>query len=482
MATQYKYPQLAEGKNGDWKKEGYKLSHSYRSNGVDVYVHSKEGVRVGNLSADHSSRAPNTLYARGVDVEDEHLRKGIATAMYDHARKVTGRKFVTGRDQSEDGKAFRSKYDARKQSKPAAEPVVEVKLGDATVTFGDRAKARYKKVHHSIDSIQHEKPLTIPFHRKTFPPAPNMGGRFGQDVEPHGEYMSYGHGASASYDTQHGEKLISNQVNGTVRFKKPYVVTDTENYTWKHDLASKLGKKGRSLSTHLQKKGYDGIVVLPSKGKVPTEMVNLSGKKTVHEAANLSERDGTFDYASTQVNFPRGASKIHQAFAYSIIDPNDLASHGFETQPHATLKYGLHHDDPEPLKRLLAHESPFTAHLGVTKVFPANEQRPDSDCVVLTIDSPDMHRLNRKIKEAYPHTDTYPTYDPHCTVAYVKAGLGKKYEGLQQMKGTPITFNSVALSSKSGEQQVIPLGLQSVSPSAAQDRTVVLKYNKPKLS
>jgi hypothetical protein len=152
------------------------------------------------------------------------------------------------------------------------------KIGTAKITFGQRNKERYAKLHDSPDAIEHEKPVTLPYNRKTYPPAPRLGDRHGQDVEPHGEYMSHGHVKSID--------VRSNVVSGTVSFRKPYVVKDTENYTWKQDLAAKHGKKGKALSTHLTKKGYDGIVVMPSNsryGNTPTEIVNLSGRKAIHE-------------------------------------------------------------------------------------------------------------------------------------------------------------------------------------------------------
>jgi hypothetical protein len=39
----------------------------------------------------------------------------------------------------------------------------------------------------------------------------------------------------------------------------------------------------------------------------------------------------------------------------------------------------------------------------------------NGDVLKVDIDSPDLHRLNGKIAEALPNTDTHPEYKPHAT-------------------------------------------------------------------
>ena len=37
-----------------------------------------------------------------------------------------------------------------------------------------------------------------------------------------------------------------------------------------------------------------------------------------------------------------------------------------------------------------------------------------------------MHKLNKTFRE-FPHTNTYPDYHPHCTIAYLKPKMADKY-------------------------------------------------------
>lgn len=188
----------------------------------------------------------------------------------------------------------------------------------------------------------------------------------------------------------------------------------------------------------------DGIVG-PADGSKPREVIQEPNK-----------------FASTQVNLPETHKKAFEAATKTIAD-EDLAKDGRETEGHITLKYGLHDEAPEAVKKLLADEGPITAKIGKTSIFPAKEassQRGGEqyDVVKMDVDSPDLHRLNKKIAEL-PHTDTHPNYTPHVTLSYVKAGEGAKYAGkdIPGLTGQEIKFNEVRFSDKGQNHTKIPL-------------------------
>lgn len=167
-------------------------------------------------------------------------------------------------------------------------------------------------------------------------------------------------------------------------------------------------------------------------------------------------------FSSTQVNLPESeATRRIERFGKMIPD-SVLAADGRETTPHITVKYGLHGDDIAGVKKVLADEGPITVTLGKTSIFSASESGA-ADVVKVDIDSPDLHRLNAKIADALPHTDTFPDYKPHLTVAYVKPGEGKKYAGKSFVEGQKITLNSIAFSDTSGNVTEIPLKGEATS-------------------
>lgn len=175
---------------------------------------------------------------------------------------------------------------------------------------------------------------------------------------------------------------------------------------------------------------------------------------TVVKSAPLPEPPAKHDYSSTQANLPRNISQRLQAAAATIPDEK-LTEDGRENESHITVKFGLHGEDPAPVQNLLKNEPPITATLGKASLF-SNE---DADVLKVDIDSPDLHRLNAKIAEALPNTDTHPEYQPHATIAYLKPGEGKEYAGkdIPGVTGEKVILPSVTFSGKNGEKVEIPL-------------------------
>ncbi len=156
------------------------------------------------------------------------------------------------------------------------------------------------------------------------------------------------------------------------------------------------------------------------------------------------------------MDLPAETEKQIHALAKSIPD-EDLAPNGRETKPHVTVKYGLHGNDPQAVADLLAGEPPLTVTLGATSFFP-NGESGSGDVLKVDVHSPDLERLNRKIADAFPHTDTHPVYQPHATVAFLRPGLGQKYEGDDSLAGHTIVLDKLTFSSDDGTTTQIPLG------------------------
>lgn len=169
------------------------------------------------------------------------------------------------------------------------------------------------------------------------------------------------------------------------------------------------------------------------------------------------------DYSSTQVNLPAPIAKAMKRHAAQISD-QDLGPDGREDQPHITLKYGLHGDNPGAVRKLLQTQPPITATLGTLSLFTND----DADVLKLNVASPDLAGLNKKLAGALPNTDTHPKYQPHATIAYLKPGTGKKYSGqkVPGVSGRVVTFHSVRFSGKGGQQVDIPLTGASDAPAA----------------
>ena len=163
------------------------------------------------------------------------------------------------------------------------------------------------------------------------------------------------------------------------------------------------------------------------------------------------------DYSSTQVNIPPGRAADILRKMQASIQPSDLGPDGKESDLHITAKYGLHFQTPtKRLREALSTFGSVTATLGKTSLF----KNKDADVLKVDVDSPDLHRLNRLISKLSPTNDTHPNYIPHLTLAYLKPGRGKKYEGESGLAGQKITFDVLVFSGKQGHIESIPLSPQ----------------------
>lgn len=175
------------------------------------------------------------------------------------------------------------------------------------------------------------------------------------------------------------------------------------------------------------------------------------------------------DFSSTQVHLPREIGAVIEQMGERI-PVSDLSTDGREDVPHVTVKYGLHTNTPDDVRKVLADEPPIVLRFGETSLFDAAETKADYDVVKVSVESPDLHRLNKKISAALKVTDTHPTYKPHATVAYVKAGRGKKYIGLDNLVGREAKISTVYFSDKDGKK--IPIALNGDRVESAIKRSL----------
>jgi len=115
------------------------------------------------------------------------------------------------------------------------------------------------------------------------------------------------------------------------------------------------------------------------------------------------------------------------------IDPNDVYikpyddSYGLEDNPHMTIIYGIHEDEinPEIVMDVIKNEM-STVTVTISNISIFSNDKFD----VVKYDIPVTEQLqtyrDRFIK-TFSNTQSYPEYNPHVTLAYVKPGEGQKY-------------------------------------------------------
>lgn len=164
-------------------------------------------------------------------------------------------------------------------------------------------------------------------------------------------------------------------------------------------------------------------------------------------------KEASSSFSSVQINIPlRIANKIKELG--KSIPKEELADDGLEKETHITVLYGILSDTPDQVKTLLKSVRPFSVTVMDRDVFISSATH---DVVIHKINSIGLHRLNRLLRNNCPYRATYPDYNPHSTVAYVKKGYGPKYVG---KSFSPMTFlvSEVIFSSKNGKKVKIRLG------------------------
>jgi len=87
---------LDKGAKGDWEKEGYNISHKIDKDKIYVFAHDKNQNKAGQVTFIDKGNYIKNAPAHIAWVGEPHQRKGIATAMYQHAEKITGKKTKRG--------------------------------------------------------------------------------------------------------------------------------------------------------------------------------------------------------------------------------------------------------------------------------------------------------------------------------------------------------------------------------------------------
>jgi 8-oxo-dGTP pyrophosphatase MutT (NUDIX family) len=131
-------------------------------------------------------------------------------------------------------------------------------------------------------------PFEFEYARNTVP-APDMGAAYGQDIEPHGRYMTVREPKGNYVDSDRMKWEF-----GQRRFENPLHL-DAEG--WKQGLSEAHGgKTGRELSQAVRDAGHDGIVThVTHRGRsFPDEIVDLTGFKRSSRLARTAADDDDY--------------------------------------------------------------------------------------------------------------------------------------------------------------------------------------------
>lgn len=140
------------------------------------------------------------------------------------------------------------------------------------------------------------------------------------------------------------------------------------------------------------------------------------------------------------------------------IPDSALADDGREDEPHITCRFGLETCRAEDLSPVLKKTGPLHIKLGKVSVFP-RPQGNDYDVLKVEVDSPDLHKLDAALG-ALPNHRSFPSYNPHVTIACVKAGLGEAIAAMIPPLGGEFDATDVTYSDPAKHKTAFALGTE----------------------
>lgn len=157
---------------------------------------------------------------------------------------------------------------------------------------------------------------------------------------------------------------------------------------------------------------------------------------------------------------PQLAQRIRDFSYYAVpdmelySDPNQPVG-GREYDTHVTVKYGLQTNNPlDVLNVIDAHQiAPFEVRLGKVGVF----EKDTYDVVMVESAGDGLIALRAALQADLPNDETYPIFQPHVTLAYVKRGFGRGHVGAADFAGISFNVDRVSFRPVTGYSRTIPL-------------------------
>ena len=158
----------------------------------------------------------------------------------------------------------------------------------------------------------------------------------------------------------------------------------------------------------------------------------------------------SYDYGCVMVEVP--VSNWNEIT--SIINKDDLyevegENYGIQDNPHLTLLYGLKSNITKEQVEQVLEKAIDGGKIDIDIENIGLFENDNFDVVKFNIKKTEqLQKLFDSLSEL-PNENTFPDYNPHMTIAYVKKGLGKKYTKTYSHK---VSSNEICYSMANGEK------------------------------
>lgn len=171
--------------------------------------------------------------------------------------------------------------------------------------------------------------------------------------------------------------------------------------------------------------------------------------------------DVVYGYSSTQFYLPKETAQQILDWGLKSISDEELfddetKKYGRQLEPHISIHYHIADKDAKKIEDIVKDQSPVKIKFGNISIF--KPEGKNYEVVVLEAESKEAEEMHKKICDQITcEEDHKEEYHPHVTIATVKEGFGKKYEGQDILDNTEITVDNFVLSVNDEQRQVIEL-------------------------
>lgn len=153
-------------------------------------------------------------------------------------------------------------------------------------------------------------------------------------------------------------------------------------------------------------------------------------------------------------------SKPIQEFVDSIPEEELYVDGGVsrEKESHVTLLYGIAHNDPKKITKLVENRAPVDFALKQTALMPTDKP---FDILIVEVEGENVKPLHDLLFNSQPNENEHPVFKPHLTLAYLKKGVAAKYVGDSRFKDMAFSVPEITFVNSAGERTEIPLPKKS---------------------
>lgn len=173
---------------------------------------------------------------------------------------------------------------------------------------------------------------------------------------------------------------------------------------------------------------------------------------------NLNEAASSADLRGClMLSLPDDISNAIKAWGSNKISKEELTYSGFENYIHCTVLYGFSQATKfEKVKAFLEDECELTntkklnISLGEVKRFSCE----DFDVIHVAVENcMPLYKLHFALKDKFQVTTSYPTYNPHVTIAYVKKGACAELDGSKLFMNINVLCDQITYSTGPPEKR-----------------------------